>query len=89
MRVQLKHPRIFAQKIYPKGVHELPDGLASDWFFKAAVESKDVLILPDAAGEITAPAALEVAPVPEAVVVSTQVKSKSKSKAQTQPQKKV
>ena len=88
MRVQLKHPRIFAQKIYPKGVHELPDGLASDWFFKAAVESKDVLILPDAAGEITAPAALEVAPVPEAVV-APQVKSKSKSKAQTQPQKKV
>ena len=54
MKVLFKQPRklwvqdekkdMKVSKHFPKGVHELPDALLEDWFFKALVEAKDVTI---------------------------------------------
>jgi hypothetical protein len=38
MKVRLLHPRMFEGKLYPAGVHNLPDKLKDNWFFQAQVE---------------------------------------------------
>jgi hypothetical protein len=51
MQVQFKYPRIIEGKLYAKGIHEVPDAAAADWFFKACVN--------DGACSISEPAPVE------------------------------
>lgn len=45
MQVQFKYPRKLGKHTYQKGIHEVPDEFADDWFFKAQVEAKDCVII--------------------------------------------
>ena len=51
MLVRFAHPRKLnlgkkESKLYPKGVHEVPDHLKEDWFFKAQVKEGHLAIMP-------------------------------------------
>lgn len=52
MLVRFAHPRKLnhgkQSKLYPKGVHEVPDALKDDWFFKAQVKEGHLAIMPKA-----------------------------------------
>ncbi len=52
MKVHFNHPRVLGfkkadRKLYAKGTHEVPEALADHWFFKAALQSKDVSLVSD------------------------------------------
>ncbi len=45
MKVKLKRQVKFADKAYAIGIHEMPDALADNWYFKALVKDKHAEIL--------------------------------------------
>lgn len=45
MQVQFLFPRKIGSKLYPKGLHEIADKFAKDWFFKAQLVEKHISIV--------------------------------------------
>lgn len=44
MQVQFKRPATIHGVTYGKGVHEAPDSIANDWYFKAMQSDGDVIV---------------------------------------------
>ena len=78
MKVRLKRPVKLEGKLYTLGVHDIPDGVADHWFFKALVKSHDALVLEEPA-PTPAPAVIE-EPKPEAVEAESKEPAKKKKR---------